>query len=84
MTNTFDLKHTPQAGEIVLLQNGLTIGMQAVAKRDDDILTAEQIKQYGPEIQKAMINELQTWAKLKSFSSRPRKSARNIICAMGD
>ena len=71
--------HKPKSGEIALLQTGPNAVRQAVVKRDDDILTAEQIKQHWPEIQKAMIKELQTWAKLKCFSRRPRQGTRNII-----
>ena len=63
----------------MLLQIGPNPVRKAVVKRDDNILTAEQIKQHWLEIQKAMIKELQTWAKLKCFSRRPRKGARNRI-----
>jgi hypothetical protein len=37
------------------------------------------VKERWPEVEKAMLQELQTWAKLKCFSRRPRHSARNII-----
>ena len=52
---------------------------QEVVQRDDDILTPTQLKEHWPEIQKAMLKELQTWAKLKCFSRRARRQARNII-----
>ena len=50
-----------------------------VVKRDDDLLSPEETKTHWPEIQKAMDKELRTWAKLKCFSRKLRKDARNII-----
>jgi len=79
MTNAFELEHQPGPGEIVLLQIGENTVRQTVVKRDDDILTTEQVKQYWPEIQRAMLKELQTWARLKCFSRRKRQDTRNII-----
>ena len=63
----------------MLLQIGPNTVRQVVVQRDDDILTPAQLKEHWPEVKKAMLNELQTWAKLKCFSRRPRSSARNII-----
>ena len=60
MTNAFELEHQPGPGVIVLLQIGENTARQTVVKRDDDILPAEQVKQYWPEIQKVMLKELQT------------------------
>ena len=48
-------------------------------KRDDDILTKQQISEHWPEVEKPMPKELMTWAKLKCFSRKPRSEARNII-----
>ena len=63
----------------MLLQVGHNTVRQTVVKRDDDILTPEQVKQLWPEVQKAMLKELMTWANLSCFSRRPRKGARNVI-----
>ena len=45
---------------------------RAVTKRDDDILTADELKKYWREIQAAMLAELMTWRKFKCFSRRKR------------
>ena len=79
MTNTVGLERQPQPGEIVLLQMGQNTVRQAVVKRDDDLLTPQQLKENWPEVQAAMLKELKTWADLKCFSRRPRKGSRNII-----
>ena len=76
MINTMsNLPRNPNAGEIVLLQIGPNTVWQVVVQRDDDILTPAQLKERWPEVKKAMLNELQTWAKLKCFSRRSRSSA---------
>ena len=80
MTNTLShVPRKPEQPEIVLLQVGPTTMRQEVVQRDDDILTQAQLKEYWPDVRKAMLKELQTWAKLKCFSRRARKDARNII-----
>ena len=50
-----------------------------VVKRDDDLLTAQQIKDHWEECIKAMMKELATWHSMKCFSRKPRHQARNII-----
>ena len=65
MTNTIKLDQQPGRGEIVLLQMGQNIVRQTCVKRDDDILTPLQLKEHWPDIQKAMLKELQAWAKLE-------------------
>jgi hypothetical protein len=52
---------------------------RAVVKRDDDVLTEEQIRKEWPAIQAAMQKELQTWVDLKCIARKKRKDARNII-----
>ena len=80
MTNTMShLPRKPHSGEIVLLQIGPNTVRQVVVQRDDDILTPAQLPEFWPEVQKAMLKELQTWAQLKCFSRKPRSSARNVI-----
>ena len=63
-TNMLDLSERPQQGEIVLLQMGANKVRQVVVKRDDDILTPEQLKQHWLEVRQAMLKEVQTWFKL--------------------
>ena len=63
MSNTLShLPRTPVQGEMVLLQVGPNTMRQVVVQRDDDILTAAQLKEHWPEVRKAMLKELQTWA----------------------
>ena len=52
---------------------------RAVVQRDDDVLTLQQLDVHLPEVEQAMLKELQTWAKLKCFSRRPLAGARNVI-----
>ena len=70
----------PEPGEIVLLQVGPNARRQESVQRDDDILTPAQLKEHWPEVKKAMLKELQTWATLKCFSRKAWSSARNITC----
>ena len=79
MTSTLELDHKPGHGEIILLHMGHNTVRQAVVKRDDDLLTPAQLKENWPDVQKAMLKELQTWAQLKCFSRRPRQGAKNVI-----
>ena len=55
-----------------------TVKSSAIS-RDDDLLTSEEVKKHWPEVCQAMLKELQTWQKLKCFSRKQRKDARNII-----
>ena len=41
---------------------------RTVVKRDDDVLSAEQLKAEWPKVQEAMMKELKTWAKLDCLS----------------
>ena len=52
---------------------------RAVAQRDDDILTADELRVHAKEVAAAMLKELLTWAKLKCFSRRKKREANNII-----
>ena len=51
---------------------------RAVVQRDDDVLTPQQLDEHWPEVEQAMLKELQTWAKLKCFRRKPLQHARNI------
>ena len=48
-------------------------------ERDDDVLTAEEIKSHSDEVNAAMLKELTTGTKHKCFSRRPRRNAHNVI-----
>ena len=52
---------------------------RAVVQRDDDVLSPQQVNEHWPEIEGAMLKELQTWAKLQCFSRKPKTEARNVI-----
>ena len=52
---------------------------RAVVQRDGDVMTHEQVNEQWPEVEQAMLKELQTWATLKCCSRKLRKDARNII-----
>ena len=81
MTNLIRLDNPRalQPDDMVLIQMADGSARQAVVRRDDDLLTPSQIKENWTEVRKAMLSELQTWGKLKCFSRKPRKDARNII-----
>ena len=50
-----------------------------VVKRDDDLLTPQQMKEHHQEVRAARLSELQTWVKLGCLSRKLRSTARNII-----
>ncbi len=52
---------------------------RAVIQRDDDTLTAEEIREHKDEVDAAMLQELLTWAKHNCFSREARRNGRNII-----
>ena len=52
---------------------------RVVVQRDDDILTAEQVKEHCDEVQKARLKELHIWNDHKCFSRKLRRDAQNII-----
>ena len=70
---------TPKEGEIIVQEIYLSGARRTVVQRDDDILTAEELKSHAKEVAAAMLAELKTWAKLKCFSRRKRAGAKNII-----
>ena len=79
-----DLPREPEVGEVVVVrfylsQNKNTGSRRTVVQRDDDMLTAEETKTYGKEVEAAMLKELLTWAQLKCFSRKLRRDVRNII-----
>ena len=63
---------------MAVLDRSRKITRQVVVK-EDDLLTPAEVKQQYPEVQKAMLKELTTWANLKCFSRKPKKDAKNII-----
>ena len=80
MTNLLDFDDRVQEGELVLasMSRSNDVKRQVVVK-EDDLLTPNEVKQQYPEVQKAMLKELKTWADLKCFSRKPRKEAKNVI-----
>ena len=66
MMELSDIDHRPGPNEIVLLQMGHNTVRQVVVKRDDDILTPEELKSHRLEVRKAMLKELQTCANLSA------------------
>ena len=69
----------PKDWEVVVVKMYLTGARQAIIQRDDDVLTAEELRVHSKEVAAAMLKELQTWAKLKCFSRKSRVTAKNII-----
>ena len=53
----------------------------SVVERDDDNLTAEEIKTHSAAVQAAKVKELRAWQHYKCFSRKPRRNARNVIDA---
>ncbi len=74
-----DLPRQPTDLEMVVFKVSADAVRTEVVRRDDDVLTMQQVKENWPEILKSMADELRTWARLKCFSRRPRHDARNII-----
>eukprot|EP00974_Lingulodinium_polyedra_P073045 7069775-Lingulodinium_polyedra.AAC.1 len=72
MTNTVECGGQVKDSKTVLLQMGKSV-RQTVVQRDDDVLAPGQLKTHWREVRQAMLKELQTWAKLKCFSRRPRQ-----------
>ena len=52
---------------------------RVVVKRDDDVLTPDQVQEHWDEVVKARIKELHVWNDLKCFSRKLRRDAQNII-----
>jgi len=63
----------------VVYKIGATETRRAVVRREDDILTPQQLQQHWPAVMAAMQKELQDWVNLKNFSRKPRAGARNIV-----
>ena len=69
----------PEEDEVIIQEIYLNGTRRTVVQRDDDILTAEELKTHAKEVAASMLAELKTWAKLKCFSRRKRAGAKNII-----
>ena len=69
----------PNLGEVVSVRMYMTGARRAVVERDDDILTADELRTHAKEVAAAMLKELLTWAKLKCCSRRKRRGASNVI-----
>ena len=78
-----NLPSTATSTDCVLLQlNKEYIEVrQQVVRRDDDVLTKDQVEEHWAEVQTAMLKELMTWSNLKCMSQKKRSEAKNIIDA---
>lgn len=73
------LSQEPGREDVVELRCYETHVRKAVIDRQDDLMTAEEIKQNAEECYTAMLRELQTWLELKCFQRRQRVDAPCII-----
>ena len=69
----------PRQEDIVELRCYESHVRKAVIDRQDDLMTADEIKQNAEDCYKAMLRELQTWLELKCFQRRQRADAPCII-----
>jgi len=79
-----DVPRQPEQGEVVVVRfyhakAGKPAKRIVNVERDDNLLTAEEVKKHAEEVKAAMLKELQTWASHTCFSRRSRHGARNII-----
>ena len=75
-----DVHTAPREGEVVVLRIYHSEQVKrSVVVKDDDTLTKEEMIKFSAEVEAAMLQELQTWAKYKCFSRKMRKHARNVI-----
>ena len=72
-------ERAPLPGEVLTLRVYTAGPRRVVVQRDDDTLTAEELRTHAKEVAAAMLKELLTWAKLKCFSRRKRQHAKNVI-----
>jgi len=75
----YDRPRAPADGETLVAKMYLNGARRAVAQRDDDILTADELRVHAKEVAAAMLKELLTWAKLKCLGRRSKREANNII-----
>eukprot|EP00972_Heterocapsa_arctica_P076832 11332201-Heterocapsa_arctica.AAC.1 len=69
----------PKPDEVLVQRIYVSGVRRAVVQRDDDSLTAEELRTHAKEVASSMLSELKTWANINSFSRRRRATARNII-----
>ena len=75
-----DVATPPVEGEVAVLRVYLSQDKKkTVIQKDDDILTREEIIKHKDEVEAAMLQELETWAKFKCFSRKLRRDSSNII-----
>jgi hypothetical protein len=63
MANTVSTERSLASDEVLVLKVSTNTVRQKIVKRDDDLLTPEQVRQHWPEVRAAMLNELLTGAK---------------------
>ena len=70
----------PKPYEVAVLRTDKASQVRrAVVQRDDDLLTPAEVVKHSDEVAAAKLKELETWAKYKCFSRRPKQGARNVI-----
>jgi hypothetical protein len=75
-----DLPSELKANSIVVYKTSISGEVQReIIQYETDVLSQQQIQERWTDIEAAVLNELQTWAKLKCLSRRPRSQARNIL-----
>ena len=52
---------------------------RTVVVKDDDILSAAELRKHSPEVTKAITEELRTWLENKCFKMIPLKNAQNVM-----
>ena len=77
-TNLLPEAVSPKGG-VLIYKTTATGSRRVVTQRDDDLLTPAEVKEQWPAVEAAMLKELLTWAKMKCFSRKARRLARNII-----
>ena len=69
MTNTIaNLTRKPGPDEMVVFTVTQSHARAEVVKRDDDLLTKDEVKTHWPKVAGAMLDELVTWSNLGCFS----------------
>ncbi|CAE7581720.1 RE1 [Symbiodinium sp. CCMP2592] len=73
------LSRLPNADEHVEIRMYESHTRKAVIERSDDILTADEQREYATAVTEAIVRELKTWEGYKCFARRPRAEAPCVI-----
>ena len=67
-------------GEAATLRAHVTRELKrTVVVKDDDILSAAELRKHSPEVTKAIAEELRTWLESRCFKMIPFKNAQNVM-----